>query len=338
MFTCRFLTVLVMISLICCVIGCSCGKRGSVPTSSQTQDFSDSPDSPDTPEYPGFSNDTLYVYCIDVGQGDATLIVSPTNKTVLIDAGDANKGYDEVFPFLDSLGITSLDYIIATHYHEDHIGGIDEVINSIGLDSIKECVYDRGWGYHGTQYDQYVTAAGSKRMEIEDSTVINLGIGITLTCVAVNGNGVLPGPFSDGEYDENDLCVALKLSNGYCDFFVAGDLSGQNTSKYKDIETSVAPEVGKVEIYQVNHHGSKYSSNEYFVSTLHPIVSILSVGDNSYGHPDTGVIARLESVASVIYQTEDPDGNVIDGDISIKFYLKDFLVNNDLYTCTYVRP
>lgn len=327
---------LFLIGLICCVVACGKSKQTSEPTLSEMQD---SLGSTDTTGDTSPSNDTLYIYCInDVGKGDATLIVSPTNTTVLIDAGDPTTGYDEVYEFIDSLGITSLDYIIATHYHADHIGGIDEVINSIGLDSIKECVYDRGWGYHGTQYNQYETAVGVKRTEIEDGTVIALGGGITLTCVAVNGNDTLSGPFSDGEYNENDLCVAVKLSSGLFDFFVAGDLSGKKTSEYNDIETSVAPEVGEVEVYQVNHHGSKFSSNEYFVNTLHPRVSILSVGDNNYGHPDSGVIARLESVGSAIYQTSDSTGPAIDGDITIKVYLEDFWVNGDPYISTYVRP
>lgn len=332
----KFLKALLLISLICCVLVCSKSKQRSEPTLSEMQD---SLGSSDTTGETGPSNDTLYIYCInDVGKGDATLIVSPTNTTVLIDAGDPTKGYDEVFPFIDSLGITSLDYIIATHYHADHIGGIDEVINSIGLDSIKECVYDRGWGYHGTQYNQYETAVGVKRTEIEDGAVIALGAGITLTCVAVNSNGVLSGPYPDDKYNENDLCVAMKLSYGLFDFFVAGDLSGRKTSEYNDIETSVAPEVGEVEVYQVNHHGSKFSSNEYFVNTLHPRVSVLSVGDNTHGHPDSGVVTRLESVGSVIYQTSDSTGSAIDGDITIKVYLEDVWVNGDPYISTYVGP
>ena len=327
---------LFLMCLLCLVVACGKSKPISKPTLSETQDYFGYTD---TTGGTIPSNGTLYIYCINnVGNGDATLIVSPTNMTVLIDAGNPTTGYEEVYPFMDSLGITSLDYIIATHYHEDHIGGIDEVINSIGLDSVKECVYDRGWGYHGTQYNQYITAAGAKRTEIHDGTFIDLGAGITLTCVGVNGNGVLSEPFSDGEYDENDLSVALKLSFGLFDFFVAGDLTGKTASGYHNIETSVAPEVGEADVYHVNHHGSKYSSNEDFVNTLHPKVSILSVGENNYGHPDSGVIARLESVQSVIYQTSDSTGAAIDGDITIKVYLDDFWVNGDPYVATCVRP
>ncbi len=90
-----------------------------------------------------WAGDTLFIHCLDVGQGDATLIVSPTGQTMLVDAGNNGMGEDKVLPLLDNLNITSLDYIIATHYHADHVGGIDEVVDSLSIDSIG-VIYDRG--------------------------------------------------------------------------------------------------------------------------------------------------------------------------------------------------
>jgi len=274
--------------------------------------------------------DTLYIYCLDVGQGDATLIVSPTGQTMLVDAGNNGEGEDKVLPLLDSLNITSLDYIVATHYHADHIGGVDEVVNGLSIDSIG-IVYDRGWSYTTQTYYDYANAVGPIRTTIQDSQVIDLGGGAEVTCVSVNGNAVLDTPFTQPPHNENDLCVALKLEYGEFDFFVAGDLSGATTSDYTDIETSVAPEVGRIEVYHVDHHASKYNSNQCFVDSLRPKVSIISVGENPYGHPTQEVIQRLEAVPSVIYQTEDGDGNVVDGDITIKVCLDSFWVNGDGY-------
>jgi len=279
---------------------------------------------------PVWGSDTLYIHYLDVGQGDATLVVSPTGEIMLVDAGYNGKGESKILPFLEDRSITSLDYIVATHYHADHIGGIDEVIDGLSIDSVG-IVYDRGWSYTTQTYTDYANVVQSIRTTIQDSQVIDLGGGVEVTCVAVNGNAVLDNPFTDPPHNENDLCVALKLSYTNFEFFVAGDLSGKNTDYYTDIETSVAPEVGRIEVLQVDHHGSNNNTNQCFLDSLQPQVAIISVGDNPYGHPHPEVIERLEAVPSVIYQTEDGDGNVVDGDITIKVCSDSFWVNGDGY-------
>jgi len=277
-----------------------------------------------------WAGDTLYIHCFDVGQGDATLIVSLTGRTLLVDGGKNGRGNDKILPFLDSLNITSLDYIVATHYHADHVGGIDEVVDGLTIDSVG-IVYDRGWSYTTQTYEDYANTVQSIRTTIQDSQVIELGGGVEVTCVAVNGSGVLDDPFTDPPHNENDLCVALKLEYQGFEFFVAGDLSGETTGSYTDIETSVAPEVGRIEVLRVDHHGSKHSSNQCFLDSLQPEVAIISVGKNSYGHPHPETIERLEAVPSVIYQTEDSLGNVIDGDGTVKICADSFWVNGDAY-------
>lgn len=268
----------------------------------------------------------LSIHVLDVGQADACLIISPTGGTMLIDAGDNGDGSGVVVPYLQSHGIQALDYIVASHYHADHIGGIDEVVAYFGIDSIRVAVLDRGWSYDTYTYDSYETAVTPKRSTITDGQVIDLGGGVTLTCVAVNGNGELSPPF-DTQYNENDLSVALVLefTNGFR-FFTGGDLSGINSDTYNDIETSVGPEVGYVDVYRVNHHGSFTSSNSSFVSRLLPSVSIMSLGDgNVYGYPHQVVMDRLIAYGSNVYQTEEGTGasippgrgRVVDGHVVV---------------------
>lgn len=330
----RFLKVLFLAVFLLFPFACNDTQLRESPRSTPSIDFEESIESSDD------TNDTLYIYCLNVGHGDATLIISPSGQTMLIDAGKNGRGNSEVVPFLDSVNITSLDFLVATHYHADHIGGIDEVVGHLTIDLI-ETVYDRNWSYSTGTYDDYADSVNPKREIIADSQVIDLGAGVYLTCVAVNGNGILDSPFTDSRYSENDLSVALKLTYGEFDFFVGGDLSGRNTSSYKDIETSVAPKVGKVEVLQVNHHGSNNNSNQFFLDTLQPIVAIVSVGDNTHGLPHPDAITRLQAVPSVVYQTEDGDGNVIDGDITVKVHSDQFWVNGDPYsvhTGTFVPP
>lgn len=274
----------------------------------------------------------LQIHCLNVGQGDAALVISPSGRRLLVDAGYDSLGTKKVLSWLAGLGIRSLDWIVATHYHADHIGGLDEVIAGLGLDSVREAVLDRGWSYSTTHYDDYVRAAGGKRRTIADGRVLDLGGGATATCRAVNGNGRLTQPFTDPPYSENDMCVALVISFERFDFSISGDLSGQTTAYYRDIETSLAPEVGPVEVLRVNHHGSEYSSNQYFVSTLAPLASVVSCGANDYGHPNSGVISRLRAFGAV-YQTADRRGRPVDGDIVITTDGTSFAINGDSFIC-----
>lgn len=345
MLTRKSLKVVFLVFFILCAFACDKGfrsERAKLPTSPDVEDTPGPPDAPDDQGSTGSSNDTLYVYCIDVGQGDATLIVSPAQQTMLVDAGKNGRGNSEVIPFLNNLGITSLDYIVATHYHEDHIGGIDEVIISLSLDSVG-CVFDRGGSYSSQTYFSYVAAADTKRTTIELGQVISLGAGVSLTCVAVNAEALESGLSLGSAFNENDLSVALKLTYEEFDFFVGGDLSGADSGGYTDVETPTAPAVGKVEVYQVNHHGSRYSSNPGFLAILQPRVSVVSAGNNQWGHPEACVLDRLRVYSCYVYQTQDEDGNVVDGDIDIKYSpgSEEFLVKGSLYSIhvgSWVRP
>jgi beta-lactamase superfamily II metal-dependent hydrolase len=278
----------------------------------------------------------LEIHCIDVGQGDCTLVISPTGGTLLFDAGWNGRGNDTVIPYLQGLGIDALDYVSCSHYHADHIGGIDEVVNSLGIDSIRVAVLDRGWSYTTKTYDDYEDAVTPKRATIVDGQIIDLGGGVTVTCVAVNGNGELSPPYDD---EENDYCVSLLIEYGDFEMFVAGDLSGVNSSYYHDIESSVAPEIGDIDIYRVDHHGSSSNSNTTLVSTLMPEVSVISVGNNSYGHPTQTVIDRLVAYDSYIYQTgagsggtiPPGEGEVVGGDIIITVDGGQYTVDGDVY-------
>ncbi len=249
------------------------------------------------------------IHCLDVGQGDASLIVSSSGKTLLFDGGDNYKGTNVVVPYLNALGIGQLNYIVASHYHADHLGGIDEVWNAKG--PVLDAVYDRGWSYTTATYTTYATLVAAKRITLTDLQVIDLGDGVTATVVALNGNGLLAPPFTDGANDENDFCVGLHVQSGDFDFFQAGDLSGITDSYYNNIEISVGPRLGDIEVYRVSHHGSYSASNATFLATVQPEVAIISVGNNSYGHPAQITLDRLAFAGAFVYQTEPGDGGTL---------------------------
>ncbi|MCX7569940.1 lamin tail domain-containing protein [Tumebacillus sp. DT12] len=267
----------------------------------------------------------LHIGSIDVGQGDATLIVSPEGKSLLVDVNQSSAA--KIADYIQTvLGHKNLDYILVTHYHADHMGDYVNLLKNYGV-TVKTATYDRGgdrYEYNSTLYQtyyDYVTNAANnaKRTRIYENDLINMGASMSVKVVSI---GDLDSDTASGVtvINENDNSIALKVKYGELDYFVAGDLSGANYWNsaggygYADIETSVAPKVGSIEVYRVDHHGSSHSSNQFFVDTLKPSVSIISLGQNSYGHPAPEVVSRLTPYGKV-YQTENSDGTIKDGDV-----------------------
>ncbi|MCD6579942.1 MBL fold metallo-hydrolase [bacterium] len=254
-------------------------------------------------------SDNLKVYFVNVGQGDGTLIITPSGKTIVMDCNSGTG--DRILKILNDNGYgNTIDYMIATHYHDDHIGGLDDVINGsggyTGVDVIYGC-YDRG-GSSGTgAYTNYKNAVDSTtggRKTVILGSNIDLGDGVSFTFVTENGNVYNSG----GSYfttDENGLSVSIHLRYKEFDLFIGGDLTS-------GVEELLGPKLGDIDVYQVDHHGSTTSSAENFITAMKAEVSIISCGDgNSYGHPKQEIIDRLVSHNSYIYQTELGAGGTI---------------------------
>ena len=244
----------------------------------------------------------LSIYCIDVGQGDATLVVGPDGTTLLIDGGNTGCGHDEVKSLLVSLGIGSLDFMVASHYHADHIGGLDEVVAEGYLPGV---AYDRGtWGgTPGTYaYQDYSAAVSAVRFAIDPGDVIALGDGATATCVVVNGS-LWGGGYVDiagSSQFENAASVGLLIEYGAFDYLTMGDLTGGGYST-PDVELPVGNLVGDVDVHHASHHGSSTSTLPAFVQTITPDMAVISSGENNgYGHPTVETLFNLNSPAAAI--------------------------------------
>ncbi|HBF22892.1 MAG TPA: hypothetical protein DDW23_03665 [Planctomycetes bacterium] len=247
------------------------------------------------------SGQDLEVWFVDVGQGDCTLLRSPTGETFLFDGGDTGEGAATVVPLLQSLGISHLDWVSASHYHADHIGGLDEVWN-YGIRTTT-CL-DRGddsppgtWAF-----SDYRNAYSSVRQTIQPGQVINLGGGVSLTCLCVKGE-LADGSsvdISQSSQWENSASIAWKVEFGDFDMWIGGDLTGGgNGTAY--VEQQVAPLCGDVDVYQVNHHGSYTSSSTALVTALQPEFAIIPCGSaNPYGYPKQGIIDRLNYAGRAI--------------------------------------
>lgn len=259
--------------------------------------------------------DVLRVYFPDIEQGSATLIVSPTGSAMLIDAGsEIRTADDDVVRFIADLQaagvVSSLDYTLATHYDEDHIGHLEDVL-AAGLLASTGTAYDRGTAY-GTPssfaYSDYEWQAGfHDRTTLEPGDVISLGGGVTVTVLVVNGE-VDGGPTVDltgTAQMENGASAGLLVEYGDFDLWIAGDLTG-NTAEtgVADVESAVASRIGDVEVYVVHHHGSRTSSTDGFLEAIEAEVAInQNSADNTFGHPHETIVAAFLATPDSCNQT-----------------------------------
>lgn len=247
------------------------------------------------PQVAGVALGHLGLIQLDVGQGDAAVVIAPSGCAALFDGGPTGAGNAVIKPALAALGVTALDFAITSHYHADHMGGIDEVDAGTGAVPIA-AIYDRGGSYSTSTYKSYASHFSGRRHALTLGQTLSLCGEVSLRTVAVNGNGV-------STTNENGLSAAVLISYGAFDALVGGDLTGASPN----IESSIAASVGELEVYKVHHHGSSTSSNATLLGAMRPTVSMISVGaNNSYGHPAPDTVARLLGVGTAIWQTEDP--------------------------------
>ena len=266
------------------VLAVSCEQ--SAPSSSED----DGPGRPGPVEIPDIA--TLRITHINVGQGDSTLIEGPS-ATLLVDAGDNGMGNDRVVRVLNENGIAALDYVVTTHPHADHIGGMDEVLTSVDATG---GVFDNGDNANTQAYDNYAGAAAATtggRRTITPGHVFELGGGAKATCYAVNGV-VIDGYEVFDATSTNDRSVVLLIEWGEFKYVIAGDLGGYDTDTVADVESSIGWVIGDVDVLRASHHGSRYSTNPKWLNDLKPEVVVISAGNgNDYGHPAADTLDRL---------------------------------------------
>lgn len=221
---------------------------------------------------------------IDVGQGEAILIALP-EKTVLIDAGPTESA-PKITQVLHELGRDKIDYLVATHPDEDHIGGMADVISSTHI----ETIYAPNKTNNTATYKKFLTAIQNNNLHItlaEAGTVIDQTDGYKLEIL---------WPTKDANFpDTNDYSIIVKLTVGNKTFLFTGDAP---------TSAILQSNPGHIDVLKLSHHGSRTGTNEQLVRTLSPSYAVISYAlDNSYGHPMQSVLNALHKHSVEVWGT-----------------------------------
>ena len=239
---------------------------------------------------------SLRVSFIDVGQGDSEFIELPNGETFLIDAGTNETGAD-VVSYISSLGYTSIDYVVGTHPHEDHIGGLDDVIRTFDIGS----VYMPKVTADTKTFEDVLDAVDEKGLTINTAKA-----GVTL----VDGDRLsvkMLAPVLD-EYDNtNDYSAVIRIVYDDTSFIFMGD-----AEQYA--EDLITGDVDS-DVLKVGHHGSSTSTGEAFLERVSPSYAVISCGlGNSYGHPHIETMEKLGSLGIPVLRTDEMGTVVAESD------------------------
>lgn len=229
----------------------------------------------------------LRVIFLDVGQGASQLLISPSGRTMLIDAGN-NSEEQRMVDYLREYGVERIDIVVGTHPDADHIGGLDAVIdhyeigavympkiqaNTKTFESLLQSIRDRGL--------KVKTAKSGLKLDWDDQVDVRL---------------VAPVEQSD---DSNNMSAVMKVAFGETSFLLTGDAERESEKAMLASGADV-----QADVLLVGHHGSTSSTSLSFLRKVSPKYAVIQVGENSYGHPKKEILDRLKKQNVQVYRND----------------------------------
>jgi competence protein ComEC len=248
-----------------------------------------------------WNDSKLRIYFLDVGQGDATVVQLPDKKILLIDAGDRNAHGDEgekvVAPFLRKIGIQKIDWLVMTHPHDDHIGGVNYLLKHFDVAAIIE----PGQFYRSDICDTVLQTMAEKnipRQTIRSGDALAIDREVALYCLHPSDEFVsatAPAPFNT-----NNASVVLKLEYRDVQVLFMGDAEIESDAKIARYGNFLQSAIVKVA-----HHGSWNGTSNEFISLVQPRYAVVSCGEfNKFNHPSPAVMKNLSSLSEEVFRTD----------------------------------
>lgn len=239
---------------------------------------------------------TLKVTYMDVGQADSILIQIPNGKNILIDAGN-NEDSEMITSYLKKQGVRRLDVVIGTHPHEDHIGSLDNVIQTF---EIGQVIMPKVTTNTQT-FKEVLTAIQTKGLKIKEAKAgLKLELGST-EAESPQISAEILAPKSSQYEDMNNYSVVLRLIYGQNAFLFTGDAEDVSENELLASTSSL-----KADVLKIGHHGSNSSTSQEFLTRVSPKYAVISVGkDNTYGHPTPSTLERLKKSGVEVYRTDE---------------------------------
>lgn len=272
----RFLSVLVCICMLCALSSCSVNDADNTLSAGEKT-----------------GNQRFEVHFIDVGQGDAALVLCD-DEAMLIDGGKPEAS-DIIYTYLKKQKVEKLDYIICSHADDDHIGGLSAPLAKMKVEKF----FAPKTPSDTRSYKSMIEKADEQGIEI---VCPEPGESVNFASSTIN----FYGPVTESSDDRNNGSIVMKVIYGDTSFLFTGDAEREEEQQILERGYDLSSTVLKV-----GHHGSKNSATYPFLREVMPRYAVISVGDNSYGHPTEETMSRLRDAGAAVYRTD------IQGDIII---------------------
>jgi competence protein ComEC len=241
------------------------------------------------------SMERLSVTFMDVGQGEAILIESPTGNRVLVDGGPSGEAITGALgrrlPFYED----AIDLVVLTHLQSDHLGGLPAVLERFDVGAVVQTPNASASGLHGA-WEQSLERTGTPVIQAGRGQLISLGGGVSLTILS-------PADY-DRDLTENESSIVAKLQFGSVSMLLTGDIGKADERRLASRGVDL-----QADVLKVAHHGSGTSSSDEFLDRVKPHLAVISVGEaNRFGHPDARTLARLDGLP--VFRT-DEDGDIV---------------------------
>ena len=239
----------------------------------------------------------MRVHFIDVGQADSAFIELGNGQTMLIDAGRSGNA-STIVNYIKGLQYETIDYVVASHPHDDHIGGMATVLDSFNI----------GKMYMPKQ--AHTITAFTNMLDVIENKIIELYTAKAGTSILSSGiiDIDVLAPFADSDSNLNNVSAVVRITYGKTVMLFTGDAEHV-------IENQLLNSGIDADVLKVGHHGAGSASSSSFIKAVSPEVAVISVGEgNSYGHPHADTLAILNEVGAKIYRTDEQGTIVVTAD------------------------